>query len=96
MSNVTLRDYQGAKWDEPIIMTLGTPGERGIIPPEADPKVVEAVGGVDQLMPERIRRKHLRPCRKCHNTMCCNTFSAFLRKPWAWTWAWTSGKAPAP
>ncbi len=57
MSDVKLRDYQGAKWDEPIIMTLGSPGERGIIPPEADPVVVESVGTVDQLMPERIRRK---------------------------------------
>jgi len=57
MKDVKLRNYQGASWDEPIIMTLGNPGERGVIPPSADKKVVEEVGCLDELVPDKIRRK---------------------------------------
>ena len=29
------RDFHEARWDEPIIMELGSPGERGVlVPPE--------------------------------------------------------------
>ena len=57
MKDIKLKNYHSASWDEPIIMTLGNPGERGIIPPSADPKIVEEVGGLDELIPEGIRRK---------------------------------------
>ena len=32
------RDFHEARWDEPIIMELGSPGERGVLVPKADPR----------------------------------------------------------
>ena len=34
----TNRDFHEARWDEPIIMKLGNPGERGVLVPKADEK----------------------------------------------------------
>ena len=33
------KDFQQARWNEPIIYELSTPGVRGIIPPAAEPGV---------------------------------------------------------
>ena len=38
----TNRDFHEARWDEPIIMKLGNPGERGILVPKADEKVTKS------------------------------------------------------
>ena len=35
----TNRDFREARWDEPIIMKLGNPGERGILVPKAVKKL---------------------------------------------------------
>ena len=37
----TNRDFHEARWDEPIIMKLGNPGERGVLVPKADEKVTK-------------------------------------------------------
>lgn len=34
MKDVKLRRFHSAAWDEPLIMEMGTKGERGIIPPK--------------------------------------------------------------
>ena len=47
----TNRDFREARWDEPIIMKLGNPGERGILVPKADEKVTKATGTVKTLLP---------------------------------------------
>lgn len=52
-----LRDFHEAKWDEPIIYEMSTPGERGIIPPAADSQIVEEIPDVENLIPEALRRK---------------------------------------
>ena len=36
------REYHQARWDEPIIFELSTPGERGVLLPEAEPEVAAA------------------------------------------------------
>ena len=41
----TNRDFHEARWDEPIIMKLGNPGERGVLVPKADEKVTKATSG---------------------------------------------------
>ena len=51
------RDFHEARWDEPIIMELGSPGERGVLVPKADRKVVEATGKAEDLLPEGLKRK---------------------------------------
>ena len=35
MADVKLRRYQAAHWDEPLIMEMSVPGERGINVPQA-------------------------------------------------------------
>lgn len=49
--------FHEAKWDEPIIYELSTPGERGILVPKADKKVSEAVGDGVSVLPDVLKRK---------------------------------------
>ena len=57
MKDVKLRKYHSASWDEPLIMEMGTKGERGIIPPEAAKEIKEKLGEAMALLPENMRRK---------------------------------------
>jgi glycine dehydrogenase subunit 2 len=56
-SETRLRRFHQAKWDEPIILELGTPGERGVIVPEVEPSVRAAVGDVVATLPPNMRRR---------------------------------------
>lgn len=51
------RDFHEARWDEPIIMELGNPGERGVLVPKASEEVQKAAGTAEQILPENLRRK---------------------------------------
>lgn len=51
------RNFHQARWDEPIILEMGSPGERGIIPPAPEEPIREAMGSVSQLIPANMRRK---------------------------------------
>lgn len=53
----TNRNYQQARWDEPIIMELGNKGERGILVPQASKRVCAEAGTVDKLLPDGLKRK---------------------------------------
>ena len=50
------KNYHQARWDEPMIFELSTPGVRGIIPPAPEAEIVAAVGDVAGGLPESIRR----------------------------------------
>jgi glycine dehydrogenase subunit 2 len=50
-------NFHQAKWDEPIIFELDTPGERGVLIPEAEPEVVDEAGNIFAGLPERMIRK---------------------------------------
>jgi glycine dehydrogenase subunit 2 len=50
------RAYHGAKWDEPIVLEMGAPGERGYIPPTIEAGIAEAVGEASRLIPAAMRR----------------------------------------
>ena len=52
------RNYHQARWDEPMIFELSTPGTRGMYPPAPEDGIVEAVGDVAASLPESIRRKN--------------------------------------
>ncbi len=52
-----VRDFHAAKWDEPLILDMGSPGERGYVPPQVERAIVEAVGEPSSLVPEALRRK---------------------------------------
>jgi glycine dehydrogenase subunit 2 len=50
------KNYHQARWDEPMIFELSTPGVRGIHPPAPEEEIVAAVGDVAGQLPESIRR----------------------------------------
>jgi len=54
-----LRRFHQARWDEPIIFELSQPGQRGILPPEAEGEVREIAGDVLSTIPDTLRRKQL-------------------------------------
>lgn len=51
------KNFQQAKWDEPIIFELSKKGERGILVPKAEPKIAEKVGDGISRLPENMKRK---------------------------------------
>lgn len=56
-TSVKLRDYRSAHWDEPIIMEMSVPGERGVFVPLAEPEVELAIGeDSSAFVPEAMRR----------------------------------------
>ena len=54
---LNLRRFQQARWDEPIIFELSSEGQRGILPPEVEPGIREAVGDALAVLPETMRRQ---------------------------------------
>ncbi|MBN1658716.1 MAG: aminomethyl-transferring glycine dehydrogenase subunit GcvPB [Anaerolineae bacterium] len=52
-----LRRFHQARWDEPILFELSTPGQRGIRVPGVEPGVREAVGDVLADLPAGLRRR---------------------------------------
>jgi len=50
------RAYHSAKWDEPLVLEMGSPGERGYLPPAVEPGISEAVGDAGTLIPASMRR----------------------------------------
>jgi len=52
-------NYHGAEWQEPIIMTLGRPGERGVIPPAVEPELEAERAKALAAIPESLRRRTL-------------------------------------
>jgi glycine dehydrogenase subunit 2 len=51
-----LRRFHAARWDEPLVMTLGHPGRRGQIIAATDPAVQKAVGDAAGLIPSGMAR----------------------------------------
>lgn len=49
--------YHQAVWQEPLMYELGSPGERGILPPVLEKEIREAVGDVVSLVPPGMIRK---------------------------------------
>ena len=60
MTNQT-RNYHAARWDEPIISDMGSPGERGVLVDEADPAITGAVGDPLAKVPGNMRRTQAPP-----------------------------------
>ncbi len=52
-----LRRFHQAKWDEPIVFELGREGRRGILVPQPEDEMNQAVGDVVGDLPESLRRK---------------------------------------
>lgn len=53
------KNFHQARWEEPVIYELSTPGERGIFLPAIEPEVEELAGDVFEKMPEGVIRAEL-------------------------------------
>ena len=56
-SDEKLRRYHAPVWNEPIIMEMVRKGERGIIVPEVEEEIKDAVGDAESYIPAKMRRK---------------------------------------
>ncbi len=54
-----LRDFHAAKWDEPVIMEMSRPGERGIVVSGGDSTIKQSIGDPQAFVPAQMRRKAL-------------------------------------
>ena len=61
--NKVRKNFHQARWDEPIIYELATPGVRGILPPEVEEEITKSVGDVAGKLPDSVKRKKPAPCR---------------------------------
>ena len=52
-----LRNFHEARWDEPIIYEMSTPGERGVIPPKASEEIKNVIGEECFGIPAALMRK---------------------------------------
>jgi len=50
-------DYHAARWDEPLIMQLGTPGERGILLPACEKPILEETEDLASMLPAHLLRQ---------------------------------------
>lgn len=58
MAKVNIRkDFQQARWNEPMIYELSTPGLRGIIPPLVENEIKEEAGYAVEEIPDCLKRK---------------------------------------
>lgn len=48
--------FHAARWQEPVIMEMGTPGERGVIPPPLEGGIRAVVGDPAALIPTELVR----------------------------------------
>lgn len=76
----TNRDFHEARWDEPIIMKLGNPGERGVLVPKADEKVTKATGTVETLLPENLIRKKAPKLPEMSQMQVLRHYMRYLRR----------------
>ncbi len=52
-----LRRFHQARWDEPVVFELSTPGQRGTLVPEVDAEVAKVTGDVLEGIPGYARRR---------------------------------------
>lgn len=52
-------DFHQARWNEPLLMEQGAPGERGVLVPRSEPRVAAVAGPVSSLIPPSLRRHRL-------------------------------------
>ena len=96
MSEVKLRRYHAAKWDEPFIMEQTVPGTRGLLPPLSPDEVVNAVGSADALIPAGIKRKAAPKLPELDQYHVLQHWLRLSQETMAWIWHPISVKEPAP
>ena len=51
------RRFHQARWDEPIILEMSQPGQRGILLPAVEPEIIDEVGNPANDLPDSLKRK---------------------------------------
>jgi len=54
---VKLLNYQAPRWDEPLLMEVTSPGERGILVPKSEEAILNTVGSANSLVPKGMLRQ---------------------------------------
>ena len=75
-----LRRFHQARWDEPIIFELRTPGERGVLVSGVEPGVRAVVGDVVADLPAGLRRASRPPCPRWGRCGCSSTICGSRRR----------------
>ncbi|MGE4277042.1 MAG: aminomethyl-transferring glycine dehydrogenase subunit GcvPB [Lawsonibacter sp.] len=57
MSEVKLRNFHEAQWDESLIFEQSVPGSRSMLVPDVSGQAEEVTGGLDTLMPACLKRE---------------------------------------
>jgi len=71
MGKVKIRqDFQQARWNEPIIYEMSTPGVRGILIPAAEEEIKSKAGTSGNYYRLICVGKHLPTCRNYPRNMC--------------------------
>ena len=52
-----IESFHAARWAEPLITDLGSPGERGVLPPPVEDDIAQAVPDPLAAIPEGLRRR---------------------------------------
>ena len=52
-----MTEFHSARWNEPFLLDMGTPGERGYFPPAVEAALAEEVGDGADLLPAALRRQ---------------------------------------
>jgi len=50
--------FRQARWDEPTVFELGSPGRKGYTLPKLEKEIVEAIENPEKIIPEKMRRKN--------------------------------------
>ncbi|MBS1892585.1 MAG: aminomethyl-transferring glycine dehydrogenase subunit GcvPB [Actinobacteria bacterium] len=50
------RRYQAPIWDEPLVMEMGAPGRRAMVPPPVEHEIEQATGSLSALIPSTMAR----------------------------------------
>lgn len=90
------RDFHEARWDEPILMELGEPGQRALLLEEIEPQVAQAAVRLTTWCPRATSAGKPPSCRSWVKCSCCGTICACPKRPSARTSTSTSAWAPAP
>ena len=75
--------FHQAKWDEPIIYELSTPGERGILVPKASAQVAQEVGDGFSSIPAGMARSTPVNLPEMAQNGYCATTPVWPSRPWA-------------
>jgi len=58
-NTIKTRRFHQAKWDEPILFELSTPGKKGMLVPQTDPDIIEETGNAYEKFSGPLKRKSL-------------------------------------